>query len=246
MPRAGSTLVEQILASHTQIEGTKELVHLGALSREIQQLALQRGGDYPGVLAELHSADLRQLGERYFDDVKAHRKLGRTFFTDKMGANFVHVGLIQLILPHAKIVDVRRHPMACCLSNFSQLFTNGLNNAYRLGDLARLYRDYVELMAHFDAVLPGKVHRVFYERLVADPETEVRRLLAYIGVPFEDACLKFFDTDRAVATLSSEQVRRPIYRDALDHWRNYEPWLASLKTALGSVLDTYPEVPAFD
>jgi hypothetical protein len=162
-----------------------------------------------------------------------------------MGANFAHTGLIHLILPRARIIDVRRHPMACCFSNFSQVFPPGQNNAYRLTDLARLYRDYVSLMAHFDSVLPGRVHRVFYEELVANPEAEVHRLLDYIGVAFEESCLNFFDTKRAVTTISSEQVRRPIYRDALEYWRNYEPWLGSLKSALGPVLEAYPDVPAF-
>jgi hypothetical protein len=136
--------------------------------------------------------------------------------------------------------------MACCFSNFAQLFRKGQNNAYRLTDLARLYRDYVELMAHFDAVLPGAVHRVLYEDLVGDPETEVRRVLAYLGLGFENACLNFPSTDRVVTTVSSEQVRRPIYRDAMEYWRRYEPWLGALKTTLGPVLDVYPDVPPFD
>jgi hypothetical protein len=197
------------------------------------------------MLAEFDATGLRRFGEQYLESTGGRRKLGRRFFTDKMGANFSHVGLIQLILPNARIVDVRRHPMACCFSNFSQVFPKGQDNAYRLTDLARLYRDYVELLAHFDSVLPGRVHRIFYEELVAHPEGEVRRLLDYLGVEFEDACLNFFNTKRAVTTVSSEQVRRPIYRDALEFWRNYEPWLGSLKNALGKVLEAYPEVPAF-
>jgi hypothetical protein len=245
MPRAGSTLVEQILASHSQIEGTAELVDLSLLAGEIQQLAAERGFSYPAMLAEFDATGLRRFGEQYLESTGGRRKLGRRFFTDKMGANFSHVGLIQLILPNARIVDVRRHPMACCFSNFSQVFPKGQDNAYRLTDLARLYRDYVELLAHFDSVLPGRVHRIFYEELVAHPEGEVRRLLDYLGVEFEDACLNFFNTKRAVTTVSSEQVRRPIYRDALEFWRNYEPWLGSLKNALGKVLEAYPEVPAF-
>ena len=246
IPRAGSTLVEQILASHSQIEGTAELFNLSVLARELQQLAAGQGSTYPAILAELDSGKLRRFGERYLENTQDRRKLGRRFFIDKMGSNFFYIGLIHLILPNARIVDVRRHPMACCFSNFSQVFPKGLNNAYRLTDLARVYRDYVSLMAHFDLVLPGKVHRLFYENLIEDPEKEIRRLLDHLGLPFEDACLNFFNTARAITTVSSEQVRRPIYREALEHWRHYEPWLGALKTALGSVLDLYPEVPSFD
>jgi len=179
------------------------------------------------------------------ESVRVHRKLGRPRFTDKMGPNYVYIGLLQLILPKAKIVDVRRHPLACGWSNFSQHYAKGQNFSYRLADIGRLSRDYVELMAHFDRVLPGKVHRVFYEQLVSDPEAEVRRLLDYLELPFENACLEFHKTDRAVTTISSEQVRSPIYRDALDEWRHYERWLEPLKAALGPVLEAYPAVPDF-
>jgi hypothetical protein len=158
----------------------------------------------------------------------------------------VYAGLLQLILPNAKVVDVRRHPLACCWSNFSQMFASGQNYAYRLTDLARLYRDYVELMAHWDQVLPGNVHRIFYEKLVADPEAEIRRLLDYLELAFEESCLQFHRSERAVSTASSEQVRTPIYKEGLEHWRNYEPWLGALKSALGAVLETYPAVPTFD
>jgi hypothetical protein len=150
-----------------------------------------------------------------------------------MGNNFAHVGLLHLILPHAKIVDVRRHPLACGWSNFSQLYANGQNETYRLSDFGQLYRDYVDLMVHFDSVLPGRVYRLCYEQLVADPEGEIRRLLDYLELPFEEACLEFHANDRAVSTISSEQVRSPIYNEALDHWRHFEPWLGSLKAALG-------------
>jgi tetratricopeptide (TPR) repeat protein len=246
MPRAGSTLVEQILASHSQIEGTRELFDLAALSRHLQfEMAPERGSDYPAVLDKLDAEDLRRLGERYLEGTRAHRKLGRPFFTDKMGPNFVHIGLLQLILPNARIVDVRRHPMACCFSIFTQLFPKGQNDSYRLTEIASVYRDYVALMSHFDRALPGKVHRVFYESLVAQPEAEVGRLLDYLGLPFEQACLQFYETDRVVTTASSEQVRSPLYQSALEQWRHYEPWLGSLKAALGPVLDTYPDVPAF-
>ena len=246
MPRAGSTLVEQILASHSQIEGVGELAQIATVWREIQEVAAQRECGSLELLGRVDSDFLRTCGERYVEGTLVHRTLGRPYFTDKMGANFVHTGLIHLILPNAKIIDVRRHPMACCFSNFSQMFPTGQNNAYRLADLARLYHDYVALMAHFDATLPGRIYRIFYEALVADPEAEIRRLLDYLGMPFDDSCLTFFKTRRAVTTVSSEQVRRPIYHDALENWKNYEPWLGGLKTALGPVLDLYPGVPSFD
>jgi hypothetical protein len=162
-----------------------------------------------------------------------------------MPNNFAHVGLIHLALPNAKIIDARRHPLACCFSAFKQHFARGQAFSYDLADLGRYYRDYVALMAHFDAVLPGRVHRATYERMVDDTEAQVRRLLAYCGLPFEDACLRFFENERPVRTASSEQVRRPIYRDGVDHWRHFEPWLAPLKEALGPVLDSYPDVPTF-
>jgi hypothetical protein len=162
-----------------------------------------------------------------------------------MGDNAMHVGLLQLILPNARIVDVRRHPLACCLSNFTEYFSKGQEYRLRLTNSAQLYRDYVELMEHFDRVLPGKVHRVIYEHLVADTEAEVRRLFAYLGLPFEAACLEFYKNKRAVSTVSSEQVRRPIFRDGLERWRHYEPLLGPTKQTLGPVLDRYPDVPAF-
>ena len=162
-----------------------------------------------------------------------------------MPNNFAHVGLIHLILPNAKIIDARRHPLGCCFSNFKQHFARGQGFTYDLAGMGRYYRDYVELMAHFDAVLPGRVHRVIYEHMVEDPETQVRALLDYCGLPFEDSCLRFYENERAVRTASSEQVRQPIYRDAVEHWQNYEPWLDPLKEALGSVLSDYPAVPAF-
>ena len=201
---------------------------------------------YPDLLGMLDAADFRQIGERYLESTRAYRKLARPHFIDKMGANFAHIGLLQLILPNAKIVDVRRHPMACGFSIFAQLFPKGENDAYSLADIGRHYHDYVELMAHFDRVLPGRVHRVAYENLVAEPEAEIRKLLDYLDLPFEPACLEFHKTERVVATVSSEQVRSPLYRDALEQWRHYEPWLGPLKEALGPVLDAYPSVPDFD
>ncbi|MGD0193075.1 MAG: sulfotransferase [Rhizomicrobium sp.] len=245
MLRAGSTLVEQILASHSQIEGTKELPELAALANHVQsEHGEKSGARYPEALAKLDPSLLRGLGEHYLESVQVHRKTDAPYFTDKMGPNFVHAGMIHLILPNAKIVDVRRHPLACGFSNFVQVFPNGQNDAYRLSDIGRTYRDYVALMAHIDRVLPGRVHRVIYEQLVADPETETRRLLAYLGLPFEAACLEFYKTDRVVTTASSEQVRSPIYRDAVEQWRHFEPWLGPLKNALGDVLTAYPDAPA--
>jgi hypothetical protein len=162
-----------------------------------------------------------------------------------MPNNFHHLGLIRLILPNAKIIDVRRHPLACCFSNYKQHFSSDIGPTYDLGDLGRYYRDYVELMAHFDAMLPGRVHRVFYENLVQYPETEIRRLLAYCDLPFEEECLHFHKTARGVVTASSEQVRQPIFRHGLEQWQHYEQWLGPLKIALGPVLDAYPEAPVF-
>jgi hypothetical protein len=162
-----------------------------------------------------------------------------------MPNNWLYIGLLHLILPNAKIIDARRHPLGCCFSAFKQHFARGQNFSYDLGDLGRYYRDYVELMSHIDATLPGRVHRVFYESMIEDTEGEVRRLLEYCALPFEDQCLRFYENERAVRTASSEQVRRPIFTDGLDHWRNYEPWLGPLKEALGPVWDRYPAVPDF-
>jgi predicted Zn-dependent protease len=246
LPRAGSTLIEQILSSHSAVEGTMELPDVLALARQVGGGKI-RGVEatYPAQLAELGPEALRALGEDFLDRTRIHRKLGRPFFIDKMPNNFQHIGLIHLMLPNARIIDARRHPLGGCFSAFKQHFARGQGFSYDLTDLGRYYADYVELMAHFDAVLPGRVHRVFYEDMVADPEGEVRRLLAYCGLPFEDGCLRFYENDRAVRTASSEQVRRPIFTEGVDQWRRYEPWLAPLKEALGPVLDAYPRVPDF-
>jgi len=237
LPRAGSTLIEQILASHPLVEGTMELPEIIALTRSLREGATSRGpGAYHETLARMNRDELRALGEQYLERTRVHRKLGRAFFIDKMPNNFAHVGLIHLALPNAKIIDARRHPLACCFSGFRQHFARGQNFSYSLEDLGRYYRDYVELMAHFDAALPGRVHRVIYETLVDDTENEVRRLLEYCELPFDDACLRFFDNERPVRTASSEQVRQPIYRDGVDQWRRFEPWLDPLKNALGPAL----------
>ena len=245
LPRAGSTLLEQILASHSLVEGTMELPDIPQIASE---LAGRDGGDeeagFLHAVAALRSAELRALGERYLDGTRTLRKTDAPFFIDKMPNNCLYVGLIHLILPNARIIDARRHPLGCCLSCFKQHFARGQNFTYGLEDLGRYYRDYVELMAHFDAVLPGRVHRVFYETMVEDTDAQVRRLLAHCGLPFEAACLKFYENERAVRTASSEQVRQPIFREAVDHWRHYEPWLEPLKSALGPVLPAYPDVPA--
>jgi tetratricopeptide (TPR) repeat protein len=246
LPRAGSTLVEQILSSHAQVEGTQELPNIIAMARELGGRKSRREvSEYPEVLEPLSAAECRALGERYLEQTRIHRKTDAPFFIDKMPNNFMHIGLIQLILPNAKIIDARRHPMGCCFSGFKQQFARGQTFTYSLDEIGRYYCDYVELMAHFDAVLPGRIHRVIYETMVEDTEAEVRRLLDYCGLPFEEACLRFYENERAVRTASSEQVRRPIYREGVDQWRYYEPWLGPLAAALGRVLDVYPNVPEF-
>jgi len=244
LPRSGSTLLEQILSSHSSVEGTAELTDIILIAKRLGgKKRREEARLYPEILATLSSDELRALGEEYLTRTRVQRKTERPFFIDKMPNNFAHVGLIHLILPNAKIIDARRHPLACCFSNFKQHFARGQNFTYSLADLGRYYADYVALMAHFDAVLPGRVHRVFYEEMVANPERETRRMLDYCGLDFEDACLRFYESDRAVRTASSEQVRQPIYAGALDHWRHYDQWLAALKLALGPTLDAYPAAP---
>jgi tetratricopeptide (TPR) repeat protein len=234
LPRSGSTLIEQILSSHSMIEGTMELPDIGAIARELGERKLRsQPTKYPEVLADLDADQLRALGESYIERTRIQRRTDKPMFIDKMPNNWLHAGLIMLILPNAKIIDARRHPMATCFSAFKQHFARGQAFTYDLGELGRYYRDYVELMAHFDSVAPGRIYRVQYERLVADTEAEVRAALAYCGVPFEAACLEFYATERAVRTASSEQVRRPIFREGLEQWRHYEPWLGSLREALG-------------
>ncbi|MGP0056824.1 MAG: tetratricopeptide repeat-containing sulfotransferase family protein [Steroidobacteraceae bacterium] len=246
LPRSGSTLIEQILASHSQVEGTMELPDLPQIARE---LAGRDEGEHEApffeAVAALEPSELTALGERYLESTRIYRKTGAPFFIDKMPNNWLYVGLIQLILPNARIIDARRHPLGCCFSAFKQQFARGQSFSYDLSDLGRYYRDYVDLMAHIDRVLPGRVHRVFYESMIEDTEAEVRRLLGYCELPFEERCLKFYENERAVRTASSEQVRRPIFREGMDRWRHYEPWLGPLKEALGSVLERYPAVPDF-
>jgi predicted Zn-dependent protease len=245
LPRAGSTLIEQILASHPLVEGTQELPDVIAIARSLAtEPSAAETHRYLDRLASLEADRLRALGEEYLARTRIHRKSGAPFFIDKMPQNFAHAGLIHLMLPNAKIVDARRHPLGCCFSVFKQHFARGQHFGYDLAEIGRYYRDYVELMAHFDAVLPGRVHRVFHERMVEDTEGEVRRLLDYCGLPFDERCLRFYETERAVRTASSEQVRRPIYREGVDQWRHYERWLGPLAEALGPLIDAYPAVPA--
>ena len=239
LPRSGSTLLEQILASHSQVEGTQEL-------SDIQRIVLElQGRDpdldnpcYPGALADLTAEDFRGLGERYLAETQVYRS-GKSFFIDKMPNNFRHIGLIHLMLPNARIIDARREPMACCFSNLKQLFAQGQEFTYSAEDIARYYRTYLDLMRHWDEALPGRVLRVQHEDVVDDLEGSVRRLLDHCGLPFEPACVEFHKTQRSVRTPSSEQVRQPIFRDGLDQWAKYEPWLGDLKAALGDALDRY-------
>jgi tetratricopeptide (TPR) repeat protein len=234
MPRAGSTLVEQILASHSQVEGTMELPDVPALARR-----LGKGEAYLDALAALDPGELAALGAEYLERTRIQRKTDRPYFIDKMPNNWAHAGLIRLILPKAKIVDARRHPLDCCLSNFKQHYARGQGFSYALDDMGRYYAAYVELMAHLGAAMPDPPHRLIHERLIDDPEAEIRALLDHLGLDFEPACLAFHETARPVRTASSEQVRRPLNREGVGQWRAFEPWLDPLKAALGPVLDDW-------
>jgi len=233
LPRAGSTLIEQILASHPQVEGTMELANIPRLVGSLGSGDRFGETHYPGVLPELTEAQCRAFGEAYIRDTRVYRKEGKPFFIDKMPNNFRNIALIQLILPNATIIDARRDAMDCCFSNFKQLYANGHPFAYDLEDIGRYYRAYVELMDHWDRVLPGRVLRVQHEEVLADLEGSVRRILDHCALPFDEACVQFHRTERRVHTASAEQVRRPINRDGVDQWKPYEPWLGPLKTALG-------------
>ena len=244
LPRSGSTLIEQILASHSQVEGTMELPDLIVMARRLGGKANRRADStYPEMLAQLSGDALRELGEEYLERTRVQRKTDRPFFIDKMPNNFAHTGLIHLILPKAKIIDARRHPLGCCFSGFKQHFARGQAFSYALSDIGRYYADYVALMDHFDTVLPSRVHRVFYEAMIADPEGQIRALLDHCGLLFEPACLSFHENDRAVRTASSEQVRQPIFKDAVEHWQHFESDLEPLKQSLGACLSTYPTTP---
>ncbi len=241
LPRSGSTLLEQILASHSEVEGTQELPDIQRIVLDIQG----RNPDldnprYPAALADMTREDFRALGERYLAETRIYRT-DKPFFIDKMPNNFRHIGLIHLMLPNTRIIDARREPMACCFSNLKQLFAQGQEFTYSVEDIARYYRTYLDLMRHWDDVLPGRVLRVHHEDVVADLEGSVRLILDYCGLPFEPTCVEFHKTRRSVRTPSSEQVRQPIFREGLDQWKNYEPWLRPLKDALGGALTRYRE-----
>ena len=239
LPRAGSTLLEQILASHSQVEGTQELANVPRAVLDLQGYNPDLNNPrYPGCLTTLSADELRALGEKYLADTRVYRA-GQPYFIDKMPNNFRHVGLIHLMLPNAKIIDARREPMACCFGNLKQLYARGQEFVYSVTDIARYYRTYLELMEHWDAALPGRVLRVHHEDVVDDLEGSVRRILEYCELPFEPACLEFHRTERSIRTASSEQVRQPIFREGLDQWRRYEPWLGPLRAALGDAVDRY-------
>lgn len=239
LPRAGSTLLEQILSSHSQVEGTMELPDIPFIAAQLGPI-----DEWPARLAAASGDDLRQMGESFLARTRIQRKTDKPFFIDKLPNNWIHVGLIHLILPKARIIDARRHPMACCFSNFKQHFARGQGFTYSLTDIGRYYADYVDFMAQIDRVLPGRVVRVLHEDMVADSDAEIRRLLAALDLPFEPSCLRFWETDRAVRTASSEQVRRPIFKEGTEQWKMFEPWLDPLKAALGPVLPAYPDAPA--
>jgi tetratricopeptide (TPR) repeat protein len=239
LPRAGSTLLEQILASHSQVEGTQELANVPRAVLDLQGYDPDLNNPrYPGCLAAMSADEFRALGEKYVADTRIYRA-GKPYFIDKMPNNFRHIGLIHLMLPNAKIIDARREPMACCFGNLKQLYARGQEFAYSVEDIARYYRTYLELMEHWDAVLPGRVLRVYHEDVVDDLEGSVRRILEYCELPFEPACLEFHRTERSIRTASSEQVRQPIFREGLDQWRRYEPWLGPLREALGDALERF-------
>jgi tetratricopeptide (TPR) repeat protein len=242
MPRAGSTLIEQILASHSLIEGTQELPDIGMIAQRIAGKSGEAEGYCEG-LEKLNFDDRQRIGAEYLDRTCIHRKTEKPYFIDKMPNNWQYVGLIQLILPNAKIIDARRHPMDCCFSNFKQHFARGQSFSNSLTDVGQYYADYVRHMRRVDQVLPGRVHRVIHEALVENPEAEVRSLLAYLGVPYEANCLQFWQNERAVQTPSAEQVRKPINREGMDRWRHYDNWLSPLRDILKDVLARYPDAP---
>ena len=239
LQRSGSTLIEQILASHPQIEATSELLAMQHLWNELGTIGARHGRNIFAQIAEADSETFRKVGERYLARTRSFRSLDRPLFVDKLPANWLNVGLIRLALPNARIIDARRHPLACGLSNFKQHYATGVTFAYSLPAIGEFYADYLRLMRHFDAVQPGAILHVLNERLIDDPEGQVRRMLDYLGLPFEPSCLEFHRNTRAVHTPSAEQVRRPINRDGVDQWRHYEPWLGPLKKALGPALTTW-------
>jgi len=233
MPRSGSTLVEQILASHSMIEGTKELAEVSLLAGSIAKKTQTRGeGLYPGSIELLERSDIRTLGESFIRSSRMYRKTDKPFFIDKMPNNWLHLALISLMLPNAKIIDVRRDPMDCCVSNFKQHFARGQHFSYSLPEVGEFYCAYVQVMNDAQLARPGAIYRLHYESLVDDLESEARALLEFLGVPFEASCTKFWENTRAVQTASSEQVRRRIYRSGVGHWRHFAPWLGVLRDTL--------------
>jgi tetratricopeptide (TPR) repeat protein len=245
MPRAGSTLIEQILASHSMVEGTMELPDIPAIAKREGDAFGGGVSGWMNAVTEIPPTKFAELGAEFLERTAIQRKTDKPFFIDKLPNNWAYVGLIHLILPNAKIIDARRHPLDCCFSNFRQHFAKGQGFSYSLDHMGRYYIDYVRAMAHIDAVLPGRVHRVIHEAMLGDPETEIRALLEYLGLPFEESCLNFHENKRAVRTASSEQVRKPINRDGVDQWKPYEQYLGPLKTVLGPILDVYPATPDF-
>jgi tetratricopeptide (TPR) repeat protein len=242
LPRSGTTLLAQILASHSLVEPTNELQCLEAVVRDLQH---RNGKSYPELMRDLSVQQVMDAGDEYIARAATYRKLNRPFFSDKMPNNFSYLGMILTALPNAKIIDARRHPLGSGFAIFKHYFVDAYSFAFDLTSIGRYYRNYVALMAHFDTVQPGRVHRVFHENLVTAPEKEICNLLDYCGLPIEQQCLSFHDSARAVNTPSSEQVRQPISADAAELWRHYERWLDPLKSALGDVLDAYPNVPGF-
>jgi tetratricopeptide (TPR) repeat protein len=246
MPRSGSTLVQEILAAHPEIERTGELRDLTYLLSQLRrELPGAPAPGYPDLVARVPAEQFRAIGEAYLARTRPRRKRGTARFVDKYLENFLYIGLIQLMLPNAKIVDVRRHPLDCGFSCFKNYFPEGPAWSHSLEDIGRFYADYVELMAHFDAALPGRIYRLYYEGLISEPEEEVRRLFDYLEMPFAPECLRFYEKKQEIVTVSIEQARRPIYAEGVGNSRNYEPWLGPLKSALGAVLDAYPDAPSY-
>ena len=240
LPRSGSTLIEQILASHSRVEGTQELADVPRIVMELRGRGTHLDNPrYPSVLTELTAEEFLRFGERFLKETRVYRQMGRPFFIDKMPNNFRDIGLIHVMLPNAKIIDARREPVACCVGNLKQLFSSGQEFSYSINDIARFYRSYLEIMRHWNEVLPGRILTVLHEDVVDDLEGNVRRILDFCGLPFEPACLEFHKTPRNVRTASSEQVRQPISREGIDQWRNYERWLGSLRAALGDAVTSY-------
>jgi hypothetical protein len=239
MPRSGSTLLDQILASHTQIEGTIELPDIPALARQVGGSEQYLDVRYLGEMSKLGQDSVRRLGQEYLYRTRPHRVLGRPFFVDKMPNNWLFIGLIRLILPHAKIIDIRRHPLDCGMSNFRELFARGQTYSYDLTHIGRYYSDYFRLMRHFEQIQQIGVYRIIYEQLVECPEEQLRKLSQYLGVDFETQMLRFYDTQRAVRTASAAQVRQPLNKKGIGQWHRYDRWLAPLKESLGSALQLW-------